>query len=89
MSTLVKMLLKSFQECVRLQTFGRNGYQQIQLDALSLCEALRSLMEDEAVVDMLMDEVCTAAAERSLDPTPMDASSIDRILQSRRDRRGL
>jgi len=64
-------------------------YQQIQLDALSLCEALRSLMEDEAVVDMLMDEVCTAAAERSLDPTPMEASAINRILQVARDRRGL
>ena len=59
MATIVKLTLKSFQECVRLKTFGRHGYQQIQLDALFLCESLRAFVspEDEAAVDALMDEV--------------------------------
>lgn len=57
MSTLIRMLLKTFQECVRLQTFSRNGYQQIQLDVLFLCETLRTVVDDESAVDTLMDEV--------------------------------
>ncbi|GJP40703.1 hypothetical protein CLOM_g358 [Closterium sp. NIES-68] len=86
MATVVKLTLKSFQECVRLETFNRGGYQQIQLDALFLCESLRAYVDDETAVDTLMDEVCTAAAERSLDPTSMDAVAMDRIMQAKRSR---
>ncbi|CAI5994846.1 unnamed protein product [Closterium sp. NIES-65] len=86
MATVVKLTLKSFQECVRLETFNRGGYQQIQLDALFLCESLRAYVDDESAVDTLMDEVCTAAAERSLDPTSMDAVAMDRIMQAKRSR---
>ncbi|CAI7794512.1 unnamed protein product [Closterium sp. NIES-53] len=86
MATVVKLTLKSFQECVRLETFNRGGYQQIQLDALFLCESLRAYVDDESAVDTLMDEVCTAAAERSLDPTSMDAVVMDRIMQAKRSR---
>ncbi|CAI7918578.1 unnamed protein product [Closterium sp. NIES-54] len=57
MATVVKLTLKSFQECVRLETFNRGGYQQIQLDALFLCESLRAYVDDESAVDTLMDEI--------------------------------
>ncbi|CAI5490548.1 unnamed protein product [Closterium sp. Naga37s-1] len=60
MATVVKLTLKSFQECVRLETFNRGGYQQIQLDALFLCESLRAYVDDESAVDTLMDEVSWA-----------------------------
>lgn len=33
MFAIVKIILKAFNETIRLRTFGRGGYQQIQLDA--------------------------------------------------------
>jgi hypothetical protein len=40
---ILKICLKSLQECVRLRTFSRNGYQQIQLDLYFLAHSLRPL----------------------------------------------
>lgn len=51
------MCLKSLQEFVRLQTFSRSGFQQIQLDIQFLRTPLREIVEDEAAVDFLLDEV--------------------------------
>jgi hypothetical protein len=56
-STLVKMTLKTFEECTRLQTFNRGGYQQIQLDCHYLREPLRNLVDNGAVVEIMLDEV--------------------------------
>lgn len=56
-STVVKMTLKSFQEYVRLETFSRGGYQQIQLDCHYLREMLPSLADNGAVVETMLDEV--------------------------------
>jgi len=56
-STIVKMCLKSFQEYVRLETFGRSGFQQIHLDTQFLRDPLKEVVEDEAVIDFLLDEV--------------------------------
>lgn len=57
MSTIIKMSLKTFQECVRQQTFNRSGYNQIQLDVQYLRGTLRDKMIDEVVIDSLLDEV--------------------------------
>lgn len=57
MSTMVKMTLKTFEECVRLQTFNRGGYQQIQLDCHYLREPLQNLVENGTVVEIMLDEV--------------------------------
>jgi hypothetical protein len=56
------MGLKTFQECVRLQTFNRSGYNQIQLDVQYLRGALRDKMLDEAVLDSLLDEVSSVCS---------------------------
>lgn len=56
-TTLVKLCLKSLQEFVRLQTFNRSGFQQIQLDIQFLRTPLKEMAEDEAAVDFLLDEV--------------------------------
>ena len=57
MTTIVKLCLKSLQEFVRLQTFNRSGFQQIQLDIQFLRNPLREIVEDEAAMDFLLDEV--------------------------------
>jgi hypothetical protein len=55
--TMAKLCLKSFQEFVRLQTFNRSGFQQIQLDIQFLRTPLKEIVEDEATIDFLLDEV--------------------------------
>lgn len=82
-SAIVKMCLKSFQEYVRLETFSRSGFQQIHLDTQFLREPLKEAVEDEAVIDFLLDEVCVAAAERCLDPIPLEPAILDRLIHAK------
>lgn len=56
-STILKLCLKSLHEFVRLQTFNRSGFQQIQLDMQFLRSVLKEAAEDEAAVNFLLDEV--------------------------------
>ncbi|KAK9930732.1 hypothetical protein M0R45_027760 [Rubus argutus] len=83
LTTVVKLCLKSLQEFVRLQTFNRSGFQQIQLDIQFLRTPLKELAEDEAAIDFLLDEVVVAAAERCLDPTPLEPPILDRLIQAK------
>ncbi|KAK3274129.1 hypothetical protein CYMTET_17674 [Cymbomonas tetramitiformis] len=83
---IVKIMLKSLVECVRLQTLGRAGCQQIQLDAHFLRGSLSVLVDDQGVVEMLLDEASRAASERSVDPTPMERSVMERILSNKRSK---
>lgn len=57
LNTIVKLCLKSVQEYVRLQTFNRRGFQQVQLDIEFLRSSVKDFAEDEAAVDFLLDEV--------------------------------
>ncbi|KAG0580912.1 hypothetical protein KC19_4G210000 [Ceratodon purpureus] len=83
-STVVKMTLKTFEECVRLQTFNRSGYQQIQLDCHYLREPLQNLVENGTVVEIMLDEVCSAASERCQDPVPLETAILDRLVQMKK-----
>ncbi|KAH7279278.1 hypothetical protein KP509_37G013400 [Ceratopteris richardii] len=83
-STVIKLCLKSFQEYVRLETFSRSGFQQIQVDTQYLREALRDFVYDEAIVHFLLDEVCSSAAERCLDPTPFESAVLDKLIQAKK-----
>lgn len=82
-TTIVKLSLKSIQEFVRLQTFNRSGFQQIQLDIHFLRTALKDIAEDEAAVDFLLDEVIVSCAERCLDPIPLEPPVMDRLVQAK------
>ncbi|KAL3649135.1 Vacuolar protein sorting-associated protein 51 [Castilleja foliolosa] len=82
-TTIVKLSLKSLQEFVRLQTFNRSGFQQIQLDIQFLKTSLKDIAEDEAAVDFLLDEVIVSSAERCLDPNPLEPAVLDRLVQAK------
>lgn len=56
-STVLKLCLKSLQEFVRLQTFNRSGFQQIQLDMEFLKNSLKEFIDDEAAISFLLKEV--------------------------------
>ncbi|KAK3042977.1 hypothetical protein RJ639_000954 [Escallonia herrerae] len=83
LTTVIKLCLKSLQEFVRLQTFNRSGFQQIQLDIQFLRTTLKETAEDEAAVDFLLDEVIVAAAERCLDPIPLEQPILDKLIQAK------
>ncbi|XP_062144985.1 vacuolar protein sorting-associated protein 51 homolog [Alnus glutinosa] len=82
-TTVVKLCLKSFLEFVRLQTFNRSGFQQIQLDIQFLRTSLKETVEDEAAIDFLLDEVIVAASERCLDPNPLEPHILDKLIQAK------
>ncbi|XP_042512259.1 vacuolar protein sorting-associated protein 51 homolog [Macadamia integrifolia] len=82
-STAVKLCLKSLQEFVRLQTFNRSGFQQIQLDIQFLRSPLKEIVEDEAAIDFLLDEVVVATAERCLDPIHLEPAILDKLIQAK------
>ncbi|KAL0437747.1 UNVERIFIED_CONTAM: Vacuolar protein sorting-associated protein 51 [Sesamum radiatum] len=82
-TTIVKLSLKSLQELVRLQTFNRSGFQQIQLDIQFLKATIKDIAEDEAAVDFLLDEVIVSTAERCLDPIPLEPPVLDRLVQAK------
>ncbi|CAE6141307.1 unnamed protein product [Arabidopsis arenosa] len=82
-TTTVKLCLKSLQEYVRLQTFNRSGFQQIQLDIQFLKAPLKETVEDEAAIDFLLDEVIVAASERCLDVIPLEPPILDKLIQAK------
>jgi len=78
---IVKLGLKTFLECVRMQTFAKYGLQQMQVDCHYLQLYLWRFVSDEAVVAQLLDEVLSSALQRSLThpPTLMEASVVEVI----------
>lgn len=96
---------------MRQQTFNRSGFQQIQLDIQYLRTPLKEAAENEAAIDLLLDEVTlvkgclcnlmklyflfslsvkyvaaqvsVAAAERSLDPIPLEHPILDKLIQAK------
>eukprot|EP00095_Tigriopus_kingsejongensis_P000391 snap_masked-scaffold19_size710362-processed-gene-0.6 protein:Tk00391 transcript:snap_masked-scaffold19_size710362-processed-gene-0.6-mRNA-1 annotation:"vacuolar protein sorting-associated protein 51 homolog" len=76
---IVKIALKTLLECVRLRTFSRFGFQQIQVDCQYLQLYLWRFVSDENLVRFLLDEILTSVVHRCSDPTPMDHSVVDVI----------
>lgn len=64
---IVKILLRTMVECVRLKTFNKNGTQQLQIDAKYLQHELTRFVSDENVIFALLDEAVTSAEIRCID----------------------
>ncbi|OEL24635.1 hypothetical protein BAE44_0014344 [Dichanthelium oligosanthes] len=82
-SMVLKLCLKSLQEFVRLQTFNRSGFQQIQLDMEFLKSSLKEFVDDEAAISFLLKEVNNAAHERCLDPIPLEPPILDKLINAK------
>uniref|UniRef100_A0A383VMJ6 Vacuolar protein sorting-associated protein 51 homolog n=1 Tax=Tetradesmus obliquus TaxID=3088 RepID=A0A383VMJ6_TETOB len=74
--------LKSLVEFIRLQTLGKAGLQQLQLDMYYMRPRLLRLLggPDAEAVGQLLDEVVAAAAERSTDPTMLETATLEKAL---------
>ena len=76
---IVKIALKALLECVRLRTFSKYGFQQIQVDSHYLHLYLWRFVSDENLVTFLLDEIMTSVVHRCADPVPMENSVVDVI----------
>ncbi|XP_048441845.1 vacuolar protein sorting-associated protein 51 homolog [Pyrus x bretschneideri] len=79
-TTLVKLCLKSLQEFVRLQTFNRSGFLQIQLD-IQFLKSPSPLSINNRFGLVSVEQVIVAAAERCLDPIPLEPAILDKLTQ--------
>nr|CAH8870000.1 unnamed protein product [Trichobilharzia regenti] len=76
---VIKIGLKTLIECVRLQTFGRYGLQQIQVDCRYLQIHLWHFVNDEKLICMLLEDVIYSVVQRCVDPCFMEESVVEAI----------
>ena len=79
---IIKIVLKTFIECVRLCSFSRFGFQQVQIDATYLQNQLWRFVTDENLIINLTEEITLSAYQRSFDPIKMESGLLDRICES-------
>ncbi|GIL63103.1 hypothetical protein Vafri_17228 [Volvox africanus] len=90
LAAIASVALKSLLESIRLETLGRAGLQQLQLDVASLRPHLRRFLlrggggkgDGAAVVEQLLEDVVLSATERCVEPQLLEAAVVERILAS-------
>lgn len=83
---VVKLTLKTLLEEVRMATFGRCGFQQMQVDCCMLRWMLPSAVHDDGSALALLDEVLISCQERCLSCMPLDQAVIESLCESERQR---
>ncbi|KAN0025112.1 hypothetical protein ACTFIV_009528 [Dictyostelium citrinum] len=79
---IIKLSLKSFNESLRLKTFGTNGCHQIQIDLHYLKLSLYDLFGSNSF-DNLLQECETTVIERCVDPLPLAKSIVTKICETK------
>ncbi|KAF8953760.1 Vacuolar protein sorting-associated protein 51 [Haplosporangium bisporale] len=78
---IIKILLKAWAESVRLRTFGRGGFQQVQVDAeFAKVWLWRFATADERLMYSLLEETQQTAYRRCVDPVPLDLTNVETII---------
>ena len=80
MLAIVKILLKTLCEITRLRTFGKSGFQQLQVDVEYARVHLWRYLNDDKLVNTMLDGVIADATGRSFEPMGMEASVVEKIL---------
>lgn len=88
LAAVAAVALKSLVESIRLETLGRAGLQQLQLDATFLRPQLRRFLlrggggrgDGAAVVEQLLEDVVLSGTERCVEPQLLEAAVVERIL---------
>ena len=81
---VTKLTLKTLVEEVRLSTFSRAGFQQIQVDCAMLRWVLPACVEDEGSVLALLDEALISCQERCLDAVAVEPGVMEDLCQVKR-----
>jgi hypothetical protein len=70
---IIKILLKAWAESVRMKTFGKGGFQQVQVDAeFAKVWLWRFATADERLMHSLLEEAQQTAYRRCIDALPLD-----------------
>ncbi|KAL0480923.1 vacuolar protein sorting protein VPS51 [Acrasis kona] len=84
MMEILKITCKTFEEYVRLLTFGKNGFQQLQVDVAFLKMTWQNQCGvDEHAISSLLNEVQASTSERCLEPTPLDPKVVANLLDKK------
>ncbi|KAG0278206.1 Vacuolar protein sorting-associated protein 51 [Linnemannia exigua] len=80
---IIKILLKAWAESVRMKTFGKGGFQQIQVDAeFAKVWLWRFATADERLMHSLLEEAQQTAYRRCIDAVPLDIHGVESIINS-------
>uniref|UniRef100_A0A1I7XF79 Vacuolar protein sorting-associated protein 51 homolog n=1 Tax=Heterorhabditis bacteriophora TaxID=37862 RepID=A0A1I7XF79_HETBA len=82
-TAIVKIILKTFIECIRLQTYGKYAVEQIQVDCYCLQRGLSPLVADEVVVNSMVDQALLSALKRCLEPVLVHPNKLIQICEDR------
>ena len=85
----LRIMYKTMYECIRLRTFGRAGYAQLQVDVAVFQLALPSLVMSPDVLEELLNEGVASASERCLAPADLESSVVFEIAQRKLEDLGL
>ncbi|KAI1316030.1 Vacuolar protein sorting-associated protein 51 [Mortierella claussenii] len=78
---IIKILLKAWAEAVRMKTFGKGGFQQVQVDAeFAKIWLWRFATADERLMHSLLEETQQTAYRRCIDPAPLDIKTVESII---------
>ncbi|KAM9975834.1 hypothetical protein ACTFIW_013226 [Dictyostelium discoideum] len=83
---IIKLSLKSFNESLRLKTFGTNGCHQIQIDLHYLKLSLYDLFGSNSF-DNLLQECENTVTERCVDPLPLAKSIVSKICETKMNKK--
>lgn len=79
---IIKIVLKTLIECIRLCSFSKFGFQQIQIDSTYLQNQMWRFVIDENLLFNMNDEILLSAYQRCIDPIKMEQVLVDKICQS-------
>ncbi|KAG0199539.1 Vacuolar protein sorting-associated protein 51 [Mortierella sp. GBA30] len=80
---ILKILLKAWAESVRMKTFSRGGFQQVQVDAeFAKVWLWRFATADERLMHSLLEETQQTAYRRCIDAVPLDMNTVESIINS-------
>ncbi|VDM71305.1 unnamed protein product, partial [Strongylus vulgaris] len=83
---IVKVVLKSFIESIRLQTYGKFAVEQIQVnvDCYYLQRGVSPLVADEVVVNSMVDQALSSALKRCVSPELIHPSRLRQICDDKK-----
>ncbi|KAF9576992.1 Vacuolar protein sorting-associated protein 51 [Mortierella alpina] len=80
---IIKILLKAWAEAVRMKTFSKGGFQQVQIDAeFAKVWLWRFATADERLMHSLLEETQQTAYRRCIDAVPLDMNTVESIINS-------
>lgn len=75
---ITKIVLKSFAESVRLRTFNKYGFQQMQVDT-QFFRTVLDVVDDTKLIAGMLDDIIGSATSRCVDPVPMEPLIVKSI----------